>query len=220
LGETGFPQDASPKPDNREKLAETSPEPERNVAVAAGQPILAGRVEQATPLQMDPVLMSRYGLLRPGVIDSKSKDPRASVSETIGPSAPQAMPSRRTETLAIAPTPSDSTRALEAKKRELEELAPQRDSLALRAELEKAEAYEKVTLKEGVREVQGSKLVYTAANDQYVITGPQVLIIETQPKCNEMMAKVAIYDRTTGAMKADGADANTKSSACTGKRLF
>jgi len=88
------------------------------------------------------------------------------------------------------------------------------------SELEKAEAYDKVTLKEGVREVQGSKLVYTAATDQYVITGPQVLIIETQPKCNEMMAKVAVYDRTTGSMKADAADANTKSSPCTGKRLF
>ncbi len=88
------------------------------------------------------------------------------------------------------------------------------------SELEKAEAYEKVTLKEGVREVQGSKLVYTAADDRYVITGPQVLIIETQPKCNEMTAKVAEYDRRTGTMKADGADSNTQSRPCTGKRLF
>ncbi len=88
------------------------------------------------------------------------------------------------------------------------------------SELERAEAYEKVTLKEGVREVQGSKLVYTAADDRYVITGPQVLIIETQPKCNEMTARVAEYDRRTGTMKADGTDSNTKSRPCTGKRLF
>jgi lipopolysaccharide export system protein LptA len=87
-------------------------------------------------------------------------------------------------------------------------------------ELEKAEAYEKVTLKEDIREVQGSKLVYTAATDEYIITGPQVLIIETKPKCNEMWAKVAVYDRRAGTMKADGADASTKSSPCTGKRLF
>lgn len=88
------------------------------------------------------------------------------------------------------------------------------------SELDKAEAYEKVTMKEGIREVQGSKLVYTGATDEYVVTGPQVLIIETQPKCNEMWARVAHYDRKTGTMKADGADANTKSSPCTGKRLF
>jgi lipopolysaccharide export system protein LptA len=88
------------------------------------------------------------------------------------------------------------------------------------SELEKAEAFEKVTLKEGVRLVQGSKMVYTASNDTYVITGPPVLIIEEKPKCNEMMAMRAVYERTTGSMKAEGADANTKSQPCTGKRLF
>lgn len=88
------------------------------------------------------------------------------------------------------------------------------------SELERAEAYDKVTLKEGVRLVQGSKLEYTAAEDRYVMTGNQVLIVEEQPKCNEMMAKVANYDRRTGIMKADGADTNTKSQPCTGKRLF
>jgi lipopolysaccharide transport protein LptA len=88
------------------------------------------------------------------------------------------------------------------------------------SELERAEAYEKVTLKEGVRIVQGSKLVFTAADDRYVMTGNQVLIVEEQPKCNEMMAKVAVYDRRTGSMTADGADAATKSQPCTGKRLF
>jgi lipopolysaccharide export system protein LptA len=87
------------------------------------------------------------------------------------------------------------------------------------SELDRAEAYDKVTLKEGIREVQGTKLVYTAATDQYVVTGPQVLIIETQPKCNEMWAKVAVYDRRAGTMNADGADASTKSNPCTGKRL-
>lgn len=86
-------------------------------------------------------------------------------------------------------------------------------------ELDKVEAYEKVTLKEGIREVQGSKLVYTAATDEYIVTGPQVLIVETQPTCNEMWAKVAVYDRRAGTMKADGSDASTKSSPCTGKRL-
>jgi lipopolysaccharide export system protein LptA len=88
------------------------------------------------------------------------------------------------------------------------------------SELEKAEAFGKVTLKEGVRLVQGSKLVYTAADDTYVVTGPPVLIIEEQPKCNEMLAMRAVYDRTTGSMKAEGTDANTRSQPCTGKRLF
>ena len=88
------------------------------------------------------------------------------------------------------------------------------------SELEKAEAFEKVTLKEGVRLVQGSNLVYTSVNDTYVITGPPVLIIEEQPKCNEMLAVRAVYDRTTGSMKAEGLDANTRSQPCTGKRLF
>jgi lipopolysaccharide export system protein LptA len=87
------------------------------------------------------------------------------------------------------------------------------------SELDRAEAYDRVTLREGIREVQGTKLVYTAATDQYVVTGPQVLIIETQPKCNEMWAKVAVYDRRAGTMNADGADASTKSNPCTGKRL-
>jgi lipopolysaccharide transport protein LptA len=86
-------------------------------------------------------------------------------------------------------------------------------------ELERAEAYEKVTLKEGVRLVQGSKMVYTAADDRYVITGPPVLIVEEKPKCGEMRAQTAIYERSKNRMLADGADANTVSVPCTGKRL-
>jgi lipopolysaccharide transport protein LptA len=86
-------------------------------------------------------------------------------------------------------------------------------------ELERAEAYEKVTLKEGVRLVQGSKMVYTAADDRYVITGPPVLIVEEKPKCGEMLAQTATYERAKNRMLADGADANTVSAPCTGKRL-
>ncbi len=88
------------------------------------------------------------------------------------------------------------------------------------SELDKAEAFDRVTLKEGVRLVQGSKLVYTAADDTYIVTGPPVLIIEEQPKCNEMLAMRAVYDRRTGSMRAEGTDANTRSQPCTGKRLF
>jgi lipopolysaccharide transport protein LptA len=86
-------------------------------------------------------------------------------------------------------------------------------------ELERVEAYEKVTLKEGVRLVQGSKMVYTAADDRYVITGPPVLIVEEKPKCGEMLAQTATYERARNRMLADGADANTVSAPCTGKRL-
>jgi lipopolysaccharide export system protein LptA len=86
-------------------------------------------------------------------------------------------------------------------------------------ELERAEAYEKVTLKEGVRLVQGSKMVYTAADDRYVITGPPVLIVEEKPKCGEMLARTATYERAKNRMLADGAEANTVSAPCTGKRL-
>ena len=86
-------------------------------------------------------------------------------------------------------------------------------------ELERAEAYEKVTLKEGVRLVQGSKMVYTAADDRYVMTGPPVLIVEEKPKCGEMLAQTATYERAKNRMLADGADANTVSAPCTGKRL-
>lgn len=88
-------------------------------------------------------------------------------------------------------------------------------------ELDRAEAYDKVTLKEGVRLVQGSKMVYTAADDRYVITGPPVLIIEEQPKCAEMTAHKAIYERARNTMVAEGgAGTDTKAVPCTGKRLF
>jgi lipopolysaccharide transport protein LptA len=87
-------------------------------------------------------------------------------------------------------------------------------------ELDRAEAYEKVTLKEGVRLVQGSKMVYTAADDRYVITGPPVLIIEEQPKCGEMMASMAIYERAKNKMVAIGLGSDTKSVPCKGTRLF
>jgi lipopolysaccharide export system protein LptA len=87
-------------------------------------------------------------------------------------------------------------------------------------ELDRVEAFEKVTLKEGVRLVQGPKLVYTSADDRYVITGPPVLIIEEQPKCGEMTAHSAIYERAKNTMVASAPGTGTKSVPCTGKRLY
>ena len=45
-------------------------------------------------------------------------------------------------------------------------------------ELDRAEAYESVTLREQNRETKGSKLVYTTADETYVVTGAPVKIVD------------------------------------------
>src|SRR5262249_56051020 len=45
-------------------------------------------------------------------------------------------------------------------------------------ELDRAEAYENLTLREQNRETKGSKMIYTTDNETYVITGAPVKIVD------------------------------------------
>jgi lipopolysaccharide transport protein LptA len=45
-------------------------------------------------------------------------------------------------------------------------------------ELDRAEAYESVVLREQSRETKGSKLIYTTENETYVVTGRPVIIVD------------------------------------------
>ena len=45
-------------------------------------------------------------------------------------------------------------------------------------ELERAEAYEKLTLREQNRKTTGARLTYTTADEKYVVTGAPVKIVD------------------------------------------
>ncbi len=82
-------------------------------------------------------------------------------------------------------------------------------------ELERVEAYDNVTLKEGVRTVTGSRLTYVVAEDRYVMSGmagkPVYLMEKGQTSCTEMIGPKLIFRRTTHSMKVEG---QSKSGTC------
>lgn len=75
-------------------------------------------------------------------------------------------------------------------------------------EVERAEAYGtvgKVVIKEGNRIATGTRLTYTSANEEYVIVGTPVEIIEEEKgTCTRMVGATAVFNRAAGSTRVDG----------------
>ncbi len=69
-------------------------------------------------------------------------------------------------------------------------------------ELERAEAFEKVTLREQSRETKGAKMIYTTANETYVITGTPVTIVDQCKR--ETVGKTLTFNKGTDRIVVDG----------------
>jgi len=69
-------------------------------------------------------------------------------------------------------------------------------------ELDRAEAYENLTLREQSRETKGAKLIYTTDNETYVITGAPVKIVDQCQR--ETVGKTLIFNKDTDSIVVDG----------------
>lgn len=69
-------------------------------------------------------------------------------------------------------------------------------------ELERAEAYTNVVLREQNRETKGSTLIYTTANETYVVTGAPVKIID--PCQRETIGRTLTFNKGTDSIVVDG----------------
>ena len=69
-------------------------------------------------------------------------------------------------------------------------------------ELERAEAYDDVVLREQNRETKGSKLIYTTANETYVVTGAPVKILD---QCRrETIGRTLTFNKGADSIVVDG----------------
>jgi LPS export ABC transporter protein LptC len=69
-------------------------------------------------------------------------------------------------------------------------------------ELERAEAYENLTLREQNRETKGSKMIYTTDNETYVITGAPVKIVDQCQR--ETVGRTLTFNKGTDSVVVDG----------------
>jgi LPS export ABC transporter protein LptC len=69
-------------------------------------------------------------------------------------------------------------------------------------ELERAEAYEGVVLREQSRETKGSKLVYTTENEVYVVTGSPVRIVDQCQR--ETIGRTLTFNKGADSIVVDG----------------
>lgn len=69
-------------------------------------------------------------------------------------------------------------------------------------ELDRAEAYEKVALREQDRETTGGKLIYTTANETYVVTGSPVKIVD--PCKRETIGRTLTFNKGADTIVVDG----------------
>jgi LPS export ABC transporter protein LptC len=69
-------------------------------------------------------------------------------------------------------------------------------------ELERAEAYDNVVLREQSRETKGSALVYTTANETYVITGAPVKILDQCQR--ETIGRTLTFNKGADSIVVDG----------------
>jgi lipopolysaccharide export system protein LptA len=69
-------------------------------------------------------------------------------------------------------------------------------------ELERAEAYENVALREQNRETKGAKLIYTTANETYVVTGAPVKIVD--PCQRETIGRTLTFNKGADTIVVDG----------------
>jgi len=79
-------------------------------------------------------------------------------------------------------------------------------------EIERVEAYDKVTLKEQKRTTTGTRLTYTAADDKYIVVGAPVEIVDECER--KTTGKTLTFTKSTDTIIVDGNDqtrAQTKS---------
>jgi lipopolysaccharide transport protein LptA len=69
-------------------------------------------------------------------------------------------------------------------------------------ELERAEAFDNVTLREQNRQTKGTKMIYTTANETYVITGTPVKIVDECQR--ETTGKTLTFNKGTDRIVVDG----------------
>jgi lipopolysaccharide export system protein LptA len=69
-------------------------------------------------------------------------------------------------------------------------------------ELDRVEAYEKMTLREQTRKTTGSRLTYTTANETYVITGLPVSILDECAR--ETKGRKLTFVKATDTVVVDG----------------
>ena len=69
-------------------------------------------------------------------------------------------------------------------------------------ELERAEAYESVVLREQNRETKGSTLIYTTTNETYVVTGAPVKIVDQCQR--ETVGRTLTFNKGTDSIVVDG----------------
>lgn len=91
-------------------------------------------------------------------------------------------------------------------------------------ELERAEADGAVIVKESVRTAKGSHLIYTAADDRYVMTGaPLEVIEETPPDCKKTVGAILTFHRSADRIDVAGPGgiaSVTTPVACAAERHF
>ena len=69
-------------------------------------------------------------------------------------------------------------------------------------ELDRAEAFEKVVLREQSRETTGSKLIYTTSNETYVVTGAPVKILDQCKR--ETVGRTLTFNKGADSIVVDG----------------
>src|SRR5205823_4343756 len=69
-------------------------------------------------------------------------------------------------------------------------------------ELERAEAYDNLTLREQSRETKGATLIYTTSNETYVITGAPVKIVDQCQR--ETVGRTLTFNKGTDSVVVDG----------------
>ncbi len=83
-------------------------------------------------------------------------------------------------------------------------------------ELDRAEAYDSVTLRDQNRETRGTRMTYLSAGDRYIVTGSPVTI---KDECNrETTGQKVTFDKITDTIVVDGAERSrtqTKSAGTT-----
>jgi lipopolysaccharide export system protein LptA len=82
-------------------------------------------------------------------------------------------------------------------------------------ELDRAEADSKVTVKEGIRTATGQHLIYTPADETYVMTGSPVEVEERKPaECRISSANTLTFRKAADAMTMSAKDAPVKFRQC------
>jgi len=69
-------------------------------------------------------------------------------------------------------------------------------------ELERAEAYDNLTLREQSRETKGATLIYTTSNETYVITGAPVKIVDQCQR--ETVGRTLTFNKGSDSVVVDG----------------